>query len=175
MANIVLERHFDPAIGVPDVVAMAKSSFECMGIYGLDWQQSFLAADGKKMFCHFIAPDAEAVRNTVRQGGSDYEDIWPGSVIEAGTESMINVMVERRFEAPVEFEDIAAIEEKGAWCLQAHNVTFVRTLFSDDRKRMLCLYQAPDAESVRMSQQKAEMPIDTVWSCQHLTPETLSF
>ena len=64
-------------------------------------------------------------------------------------------------------------EDAAAWCLELYKVTFLRTYFSADRKRMLCLYQAPDAESVRLSQQQAKMPFERVWACHNYTPENL--
>jgi hypothetical protein len=77
---------------------------------------------------------------------------------------MALVMVERRFDAPVSFVEIQAMEDRGAWCLDAHGVVFVRTYFSADRTRMLCLYEAPDAEAVRMAQATIGMPVERVWA-----------
>jgi hypothetical protein len=74
------------------------------------------------------------------------------------------VVVERSFDSPVTLEEVQAIEDAGAACLAARNVEFVRTIFSRDRKRMICLYRAPDAEAVREAQRKAGMPVDAVWS-----------
>lgn len=83
---------------------------------------------------------------------------------------MTHVMVERDFDSPVAFEDIQSIEDAGAWCLEAHHVTFLKTFFSSDRRRMLCLYEAPDAESVRLAERKAGVPFDRAWSCVPLVP-----
>lgn len=83
---------------------------------------------------------------------------------------MTVVVVERSFDEPVEFAAIQALEDRGAWCLEEHRVRFVRTWFSKDRRRMVCLYEAPDAESVRIAQRKAGMPLDRVWSAVHNPP-----
>lgn len=80
------------------------------------------------------------------------------------------IVVERSFSAPTAFEEIQAREDRGAWCLELHNVRFERTYFSSDRRRMVCLYSAPDAESVRLAQQKAGMPMERVWSSRHIIP-----
>jgi hypothetical protein len=80
------------------------------------------------------------------------------------------VLVEREFPEPVEFDAIQAVEERGAWCLRTHRVTFVRTWFSRDRRRMVCLYEAPDAESVRLAQSKAGMPVTRVWAAVRIPP-----
>jgi Nickel responsive protein SCO4226-like len=47
-------------------------------------------------------------------------------------------------------------------------VRFLRTYFSADRRRMLCVYDAPDAESVRAAQQTIAMPVERVWPAQVL-------
>ena len=101
--------------------------------------------------------------------------VWAGSVHDAPADapplSAANVLVERSWDEPVELDDIQAIEDAGAWCLENHNVRFVRTYFSSDRRRMVCLYQAPDAESVRLAQRQAEMPVDRVWAFQRVQPD----
>jgi hypothetical protein len=74
------------------------------------------------------------------------------------------VLVERSFPEPVEFEAIQRLGQRGAACLEAHRVRFLRTYFSRDRRRMICLYEAPDAESVRLVQQKAGVPFETAWT-----------
>jgi hypothetical protein len=78
------------------------------------------------------------------------------------------VVVERSFPEPVRFDDLQAIEDRGAWCLAAHGVRFLRSYFSRDRRRMVCLYEAPDAESVRLAQQKATLPFDAAWTARSL-------
>jgi hypothetical protein len=81
---------------------------------------------------------------------------------------MSTVVVERSFGEPVAFEDLQAIEDRGARCLEAHRVRFLMTYFSRDRRRMVCLYEAPDAESVRLAQEKAGMPFERAWTARLL-------
>jgi hypothetical protein len=78
------------------------------------------------------------------------------------------VIVERRFASPVDFGTIQALEDAGAWCLQAHQVTFLKTHFSRDRMRMLCLYEAPDAEAVRVAERQAGVPFERAWACERI-------
>src|SRR5262245_23028826 len=79
------------------------------------------------------------------------------------------ILVERRFDEPVNFEDIQRLEDEGSWCLDLHHVRFLKTLFSRDRRRMLCLYEAPDAESVRLAEDQARVPYDRAWTCRHMS------
>lgn len=77
---------------------------------------------------------------------------------------MENVVVERSFDEPVDYEDIQAIEEKATFCLNLHNVQFLHSYFSSDRKRMICVYNAPDAEAVRLAARASNIPFDTIWT-----------
>jgi hypothetical protein len=68
----------------------------------------------------------------------------------------------------VRIEDIQSIEDAGQWCLDAYGVRFIKTFFSKDGLRMLCLYQAPDAESVRKAETQARVPYERAWTCEHI-------
>jgi hypothetical protein len=74
------------------------------------------------------------------------------------------VLVERSYASPVAFEDVQAIEDRNAWCLEAHSVTFLKSYFARDRQRMVFLYEAPDAETVRRLQEQAGLAFDRVWA-----------
>jgi hypothetical protein len=78
------------------------------------------------------------------------------------------VVVERTFEDAVDPAELQSKEDSGAWCLEQHDVKFLRTFISGDRKRYLCVYEAPDAESVRLSQKMVDMPVDRVWLAKEL-------
>jgi hypothetical protein len=90
----------------------------------------------------------------------------------AGASPAATVVVTRSFTKPVDLEAIQAIEDAGRHCLDTHRVTFLRTFFSNHRLRMVCLYRAPDAESVRLAQHQAGMPVERVWTCQPLVWQT---
>ena len=70
-------------------------------------------------------------------------------------------LVERSFPEPVAFEGFRG---RGASCFELHRVRFLRAYFSRDRLRMICLFEAPDAESVRIAQEKSGMPFDAAWT-----------
>lgn len=169
MTDMVLERNFDAPLTHAEVLAMGEESGECFGNHRVTWQQSFLAAGGRRLLCWFSGPDAESVRLALRQAGVGPHEIWRGTVHDAADAGapdwrQANVVVERLWESAVALDDIQAIEDAGAHCLETWNVKFARTLFSADRTRMACLYQAPDAEAVRMAQRQAGMPMERVWA-----------
>jgi hypothetical protein len=167
--HMFLERDFSPPIDAADVLARFEQGAWCFDMYCVQWRGSFLSTDGARMVCWFEAPDAESIRSALDKGGADTRRLWIGTVHDGPAPVVPNVLVERSFDEPVRVEDIQAIEDAKAWCLQAHRVKFARTFFAHDRKRMLCLYQGPDAESVRVAQRSAGMPMDTVWAFAHVS------
>ncbi len=171
METVVMEREFTDPLTTDGFVAMAMDAAGCMGLYRVDWYESLLALDGGSLICCFKAPDCESLRQMSRGDASAGKSVWAGAAHDTGREGVASVVVTRSFPEAVTLESVQAIEDAGAWCLEAHRVTFLRTYFSSDRKRMACLYQAPDAESVRLAQQQAGMPVDRIWACQHFTPE----
>jgi hypothetical protein len=173
MDNIVMERAFDPRLRGEDFDAMVESSVDCLPLYRATWHESVLATDGSALICRFQAPDSESIRMLSRGDGSISKNVWTGTVHDTGRPGLANVVVERRFEEPTTLDEIQALEDAATWCLDLHKVTFLRTFFSADHKHMICLYQAPDAESVRLAQQQAKMPVNKVWACLHHTPDNI--
>ena len=175
MTEVFIERDFEPGLTVEDVWGMVRESGHCFSLHGAHWHGSLLTAGGRRMLCHFSSPDAESVRIALRQSGTQFGPVWPGTVHEAAIRpgadpGYSNVMVTRSWSQPVELADIQAIEEAGAWCLDAHDVQFVRTFFAADHRRMVCLYRAPDAESVRLAQTQAGMPVEHVLAFETIVP-----
>ena len=169
MSDILVERHWDEALTDADMLTMLGSAADCLGIHRVDWHASRLSADGHELFCHFSAADAESVRIALNKAGSPRGQVWAGTVHDAPgfTDDELakaNVLVSRTFEEPVALEEIQAAEQAGASCLLTHRVHRVRTYLSADRRRMISLYQAPDAESVRLALQAASIPVERVWA-----------
>lgn len=169
MVDVFLERQFDPPLTTETLERMMTDGTGCFGLYRVEHVGSLLAPDMSRMVCHFTGPDTESVRTALRKADADVTRLWAGTIHDApGTTAAeigtANVLVQRTFAAPVALEDIQAIEDAGAWCLEAYHVKFLRTYFSVDRKSMICVYRAPDAEAVRAAQRRADMPLDHVWT-----------
>jgi hypothetical protein len=165
MVNVVVERQFAPAINAAIFQEMAAEGAECMPLYRVKWHESLLAEDGRRLVCRFESPDVESVRIVAKEKNAIGKVLWSGTVHDTGRDGVANVMVERRFDGPVTVESLQVIEDAAAWCMEQYKVTFLRTFFSADQRRMLCLYEAPDAESVRLAQHEAKMPVERVWAC----------
>ena len=76
---------------------------------------------------------------------------------------MGRIIVERTFDHPPSEEDLDAAAIRERPCLNVYGVAWKRSLFSNDRLRMICEYDAPDAESVRKVQREAGNGFDSVW------------
>jgi hypothetical protein len=173
MTDVMVERHWERGLSCDDIGALFESSAGCLSAHRCEWCGSLLSSDTRDLFCHFTGPDAESVRIALYEAGSPRGRAWSCTVHDAPgvtAEDLVhaNVLVSRHFEQPVALADIQAIEDAGAGCLDTHRVRFVRTFFARDRRRMICLYRAPDAESVRLAQREAGMPVERVWAVKRL-------
>jgi hypothetical protein len=179
MTDMILERYFDAAMSPLEVIELGAASRDCLGLHRVTWVASYLAADGHKLVCNFRAADMESIRIALREIDADTSVLWRCSIHDAQGQGAadtgkVNVLVERSFENAVDLQDIQDIEDAGKWCLDVRNVRFLRTFFSIDRKRMICLYEAPDAESVRQAQREAGVPFDEAWLFSRLGAESVS-
>jgi hypothetical protein len=73
------------------------------------------------------------------------------------------IIVERTFEQPPSDADLSAAGIRERPCLDLYGVAWRRSVLSADRLRMVCEYDAPDAESVRKVQREAGNVFDRVW------------
>jgi hypothetical protein len=168
MTDLFLERKFEPAITPAEVMEMVTQSVDCFGMHRVEWINSYLSIDGRRMFCWFRAPDMESARIALRQADADISVFWSGGVhdkpgLDADDIATANVLVQRSFDEGTSLQTIQDIEDAGIRCLEVRNVSFKRTFHSVDRKRMICLYHSPDAESVRVAQREAGVPVEDVW------------
>lgn len=79
---------------------------------------------------------------------------------------MERVIVERTFDRPADMAELQAREKSAAWCLETWNIRPLASFVSRDGLRIICTYEAPDAESVRKANETAGLPFDNVWSAQ---------
>jgi hypothetical protein len=74
------------------------------------------------------------------------------------------------FEQPVDLDAMQALEKMAQGCMKLHGVTFQHSYVAPDRRRMICIYLAPDAEAVRTANNTAKLPYDRVWSASIFKP-----
>jgi Protein of unknown function (DUF4242) len=80
------------------------------------------------------------------------------------------VIVENTFEVPLTDEDLRGMNERGNPCLHAYGVTWRVSYLSVDRRRMVCHFEAADAEAVRTALRSAAIRFDRVWATEVRLP-----
>jgi hypothetical protein len=83
---------------------------------------------------------------------------------------MPRIIVERSFDQPLTQDDVDARGRRIADCLDLYGVRWIRSYFSADRRRMVCEYEAADAQSVRDVQNTARVPFEHVWPAELMEP-----
>jgi hypothetical protein len=76
---------------------------------------------------------------------------------------MPHMIVETVYDPPASEEELDANAAKLDPCLQGHDVRWVRSYMSLDRRRRICVFEAPDADSVRVSYRSAGVKFERVW------------
>ncbi len=76
---------------------------------------------------------------------------------------MPTFIVERSFDPIPSQADLDATTERMAPCLELYGVRWIRSYWSQDRRRMVCHYEAVDAESVREVQREAAAVFENIW------------
>jgi len=83
---------------------------------------------------------------------------------------MVFLILEKEFEAPFTPEAHDGEAERLDPCLEAHGVRWLRSYLSLDRRRMICEFEAADAEAVRSSFRSAGVTFARVWPAEQYSP-----
>ena len=54
-------------------------------------------------------------------------------------------------------------KKKNEWCLEMYGVEHIISYVSSDRNRLICVFEAPDAEAVRQMSSKLGYSFESVW------------
>ena len=74
------------------------------------------------------------------------------------------VVVERTFDPPPPKEELERRLHTPTPCYQMRRIKYLYTVVSNDGRRMLCFYEAPDAASVRAASEENGDPFDRIWT-----------
>src|ERR1700727_904634 len=77
---------------------------------------------------------------------------------------MARVMVEQVFTEPFTDERYAASGKALDPCLEVRNGMWRRSSLSKDKLRLVCEFEAPDAESVREAFRMSGTPFERIWT-----------
>jgi hypothetical protein len=165
MSVVVVERSFREPVALPDVQALEDRGAWCLEAHGVRFLRTYFSRDGRRMACLYEAPDAESVRLAQEKAGMPFERAWAARVVRHPTDEPDGdaVVIERTLSQPVDEAEIRDAVAQGAWCLEQHACRIVWSYLSGDGRRCLCVFAAPDAESVRQTQKQMGMPYETAW------------
>ena len=76
---------------------------------------------------------------------------------------MAHLVVEQTFDAPLTDEEHGRLGQRLDKCLDAYSARWMRSYLATDRRRMVCEFEAVDAEAVRASYRSAGVGFDRVW------------
>ena len=76
---------------------------------------------------------------------------------------MEQIILERRLDPPVGLDDLPAMEERAAWCMEQYRVRHRTSFLSLDGARLVCAFDAPDAEAVRAMVRRLDAPFVRLW------------
>jgi hypothetical protein len=76
------------------------------------------------------------------------------------------VVIEQVFDPPLTDEEHGRIGKRVDKCLEIRNARWMRSYLSADRKRMVCEFDAPDAQSVRDAYRAAGVAFERVWGAE---------
>jgi hypothetical protein len=83
---------------------------------------------------------------------------------------MARVLVEKIFDPPITEEQWNRDVKLAIPCHHANDVRWIRSMMAGDRSRVICEFEAPDAETVRRSFRKVGLPFARVWVVDVLEP-----
>ena len=84
---------------------------------------------------------------------------------------MPRIIVERTFDPPLTPEALKETEARMVPCLELYRVRWIKSFWSEDRRRMICEYEAADMASVRNVQREAHAKFDRMWPADVLAAE----
>jgi hypothetical protein len=76
---------------------------------------------------------------------------------------MAILVLEQTFETPTTPQDLRDAAQRLDKCLTAHGARWMRSYLSKDRRRMICEFEAGDAEQIRDAARRAGIPFDRCW------------
>ncbi len=81
---------------------------------------------------------------------------------------MAVIMVEERFDPPIDLSQGSPVADKVSPCLPLYDVRWLSSYIASDGARCVCVYEADTAEDVRRVYRTAGVPFENVWAASPL-------
>ena len=77
---------------------------------------------------------------------------------------MATIVVEHRFkDRPFDVARYRQVQNENHWCLETHRVRHLHSYISEDGRRMICVFEAPDLEALRRTSVELGYTYDAAW------------
>jgi len=166
LVDVFVQRRFDPADRRDRVLPDSARLGLCMDLHGILRQRTYVARDGRRVLCHFRAPDAESLRMAMRVAGFDYDALWTGAVSNIPGHADFVLVVERVFERPLDREEERACRASTARHLLELGAEPARVLLSRCRRRLLWLCRASTPQTVTAAEIELPGHGYVAWGCE---------
>lgn len=83
---------------------------------------------------------------------------------------MAFLIMERSFNEALTDADLERMLATVSPCLEERGARWIRSYLSGTRQRLICAFEAPDAEAVREAFRVSDLPFERVWRGDELTP-----
>jgi len=171
METIVVERSFPQPEDPAQVQAAEAAVAWCLAQHDVTFLYAYVARDHRRRVCVYHAPDAEAVRVTQHTARLPFDRVWPATRLVAGAlPTGACFVVERTVARPMTRAEIEAAMAGAAPCFARRAATLAVSHVAHDGTRMVCVFTAPDAETVRIVNRQSGLPCDQVWPAYPLVP-----
>jgi len=165
MRLVIVERSFEEPVTFDSVADAFRRAPDCLEAHGVRYLKSYFARDRKRMVCLYEGPDTESVRRVQDKVRAPFGRAWPAHAIPFSNPEPREgvVIVERALDPALDEAGIRAAAEDDA-CRSQWGCRLLGTYLSTDGRRCLCLYDAPDAESVRQVQKLGTLSFERAWT-----------
>lgn len=175
MAIVIVETLSDSPLTPEEPTETDLRVLNCLTERHSTWRYSLLSSDRLRMLCTFEAPDAESVRESYRKGGGGFKRIWTAQVITPDdTQPQPNETILKVFEGTypngLTEEDWNEVNQQILPFYAEHEVEWVQSYVSLDRRQFVGELNVSDAEVIRETYRKFGISCDRVWSAMVVRP-----
>lgn len=83
---------------------------------------------------------------------------------------MVQVIVERELADSADLDALLARRGDMQTCMRLHGVKYLGAYMSGDGRRLVCVFEGPDAEAVRVANRQAGMAFVRAWTATEILP-----
>jgi hypothetical protein len=167
MRDVYLERILEPNFRHQNL----DSEFGLPPVAG--WQESLIDADRERVLSRYRVPEPSILFESLTRRGMRARAIWSGTLRRPATAPAWSGQSVSFIDVVAEFEPSGAgtpdtIPDECALCFKIHGIDLIQSFVADDRSRVISIFRAPDAESIRLAYRHAAYAPDRVWPCTRL-------